>query len=68
MARIVAEDSLKNIKDADRFKLVHEAVKLARSAPVDTEHKPAVWALKMIAEGKYSVNEEIEQGESLKED
>ena len=61
MARITVEDSLQKIEGADRFKLIHEAVKLAKSAAsVDTRHKPAVWALKAIAEGNYKVSPEGE--------
>ncbi len=64
MARITVEDSLKKIKKADRFKLVHEAVKLAKLAPLtDIKHKPAVWALKMIAEGKYQSSENLDEKE-----
>jgi|GEM_PF-5357898 len=58
MARITIEDSLQNIKNADRFILVHEAVKLAKNCPIDSDHKPAVWALKAIAEGRYNLDEE----------
>ena len=61
MARITVEDSLTKIKGADRFKLIHEAIKLAKTAAsVDTKHKPAVWALKAIAEGNYTVSSEEE--------
>ena len=58
MARITIEDSLKYIKNADRFILVHEAVKLAKHCPIDADHKPAVWALKAIAEGQHNHTQE----------
>jgi DNA-directed RNA polymerase omega subunit len=65
MARITVEDSLKQIEGADRFKLIHEAVKLAKSAAaVETKHKPAVWALKAIAEGNYTLPSDEESASS----
>lgn len=52
MARVTVEDSLKNIKNASRFQLVKDVIKLAYTAPIGSKIKPAVWALKMIAEGR----------------
>lgn len=65
MARITVEDSLANIEGADRFKLIHEAIKLAQTAPIETKHKPAVWALKAIAEGNYTISPETETVDSV---
>ena len=50
MLYTLVEDSLKNIEGSNRFKLVYEAVNLAKSAPVDSDSKPVLWALKTIAE------------------
>ncbi|MFI0546227.1 MAG: DNA-directed RNA polymerase subunit omega [Brachymonas sp.] len=59
MARITVEDSLKQIPN--RFELVLSASYRARmlsqghSARVDSKNKPAVTALREIAEGKVGV-------------
>jgi hypothetical protein len=57
MLYTLVEDSLKNIEGSNRFHLVHEAIKLAKSAPMDIDHKPVTWALKSIAENGPSTKE-----------
>lgn len=52
MLYTLIEDSLKNIEGHNRFKLVHAAVKLAKSAPVEINDRPVLWALKTIAKAK----------------
>ena len=64
MLYTIVEDSLKNIKGADRFKLVHEAIKLAKSAPVDIDNKPVIWALKSIAEAGHKTAKTSDTKES----
>jgi len=59
MARVTVEDCLQFV-EGDRFKLVHEAVKLIKKHQLKAEgrHKPAVIALKEIAEGRHDFTHE----------
>jgi hypothetical protein len=63
MLHTLVEDGLKKIDGFDRFKLVHEAAKLARSAPIDANGKPVIWALRAIAEGRASSQNTVESEE-----
>jgi hypothetical protein len=54
----LVEDSLNNMPHPDRFRLVHEVIQLAKFAPDNSPHKPPIWALTQIAQGKHAITEE----------
>jgi hypothetical protein len=60
----LVEESLRKT-GGDRFRLVQEVVELAKSAPMDIDEKPVIWALKMLAKDRGQPNIDAQSESSL---